>query len=277
MRTTLALAVLAFALAAPARAGDDWYSAAHADKAAPVVPPPEPATLSLKCSECYGALSPSYSPASPAGLRGLAAEMAAPAGYTRQEARNYFEATGRNLSGAGLDAGEEASKAEKKDLLAAIRKGKYYFGNVIPNVGTGATDCLTHARRLKEYLEERFSPDSYRFEIVNGWSDPYKYSAENLLAANHFMVRAVSMKTGHSYVCDGYVIASVKSEQDSIWILFNDFEDCVYNKYSQMTLGDGFKRTVAMWTPVQKGLLALNGKSGAAVCAAGAEYWTFGK
>lgn len=272
--------VFLLTLATGASAGDQWYSADSAgDKAAaaPAASAPRPDTLSLKCSDCYAALGARYDPASAARLKSLSAGMAAPSGYTGQEARNYFEAAGKSLSGAGLDSGAEAAKAEKKKLLAVIQEGKYYFGNVIANVGTGTTDCLTHAQRLKEYLEEHFSAADYKFGIVNGWSDPAKYSAQNLIGANHYMVRAVSMRTGHSYVCDGYVVASVRSEKDSIWILFNDFEDCVYNKYSELTLGGGFRRTVAMWTPVQKGLLAQHGKSGAAVCASGAEYWVFEK
>lgn len=279
MKKACLFAALAALLPCGAFAGGDWYSVPdHGPGAAvPAATAPMPDQASLKCSECYSYLGGSYAPVSAARLKSIEASLAAPAGYTRQEARNYFEATGGIISAAGLDNGVEAARAEKKELLAVVREGKYYFGNVIPNVGTGTTDCLTHAKRLKEYLEERFSPADYKFEIVNGWSDPTKYSAENLVGANHFMVRAVSLKTGHSYICDGYVVSSVKSERDSIWLIFNEFEECVYNKYSQMTLGDGFRRTVAMWTPVQKGLLAMNGKAGAQVCVSGAEYWVFDK
>ena len=270
----LLIALALGTLAAPSSAGDSWFSgsASGTKAAAPAASAPRPDTLNLKCSACYSALGASYNPASAARLKSISSGLTAPSGYTGQEARNYFEATGKDLAGAGLAPAPEAAKAERKALLAAIREGKYYFGNVLANVGTGTTDCLTHAKRLKEYLEEHFSAADYKFEIVNGWSDPLKYSAENLIGANHFMVRAVSLKTGHSYVCDGYVIASVKSEKDSIWILFNDFEDCVYNKYSELTLGDGCRRTVAMCAPVQKGQLAQHGKYGAAACAAGAEY-----
>jgi len=266
--------------AVPAPAAEPWYNGAAGDISGTVALPvaiPVPVTQDLKCSVCYTGLNKNYTPAAEQKLKVLSVEMAAPGGYTPQEARNYFEAAGKFLAGAGLDSGENAAKQERARLLGIIKKGRFYYGNAVLNVGTGAWDCFTHATRLKEYLEEGTSPAEYKFEIVNGWSDPRKYSAGNLLTANHYMVRAVSLKTGHSYICDGYTGASVKPEQDDKHIVFNEFEECVYKEYLEATLGDGFRRVLAQWTPVQKGLIAINAKSGAGVCLSGAEHWTFPK
>ncbi|HNW45350.1 MAG TPA: hypothetical protein PKI19_12655 [Elusimicrobiales bacterium] len=276
------LCLLLFAAAVPAGAQDAWYAGAVSGPGAAAAPPPSaPAPAAgnvLKCSACYGTLHRNYTPATAQGLKSFAAGMTAPAGYTPQEARNYFEATGRFLAGAGLDGSAAAWKAEKKRLLAIVHEGSYYFGNAILNVGSGAWDCLTHANRLKEYLEEKTpSGAEYKYEVVNGWNDPRKYSAGNLVAANHYVVRAVSLKTGHSYICDGYTGDSVEFEKDDTHIVFNEFEECVYNKYSEMRFGSGLRRVAAQWTPVQKGVMALNGKSGAGVCLSGAESWAFEK
>ena len=276
----LSLAALC-ALAAPAQAGEPWHagmSGGSADgyQAPPPPPAPGPAAQSLNCSVCYASLNSHYAPSDRQALKTVAASMPAITGYTAQESRNYFEATGKFVTGTGLDETAGARERELKRLLAIVKDGTYYYGNAVLNVGSGAWDCLTHATRLKEFLEEKTQGGGeYVYEIVNGWSDPRKYSAGNLVSANHYVVRAVSLKTGHSYICDGYTGSSVEREQDDTHIVFNDFEDCIYNKYSEMTLGDGFMRVVAQWTPVQKGRLAMNAKSGAGVCLSGAADWSF--
>ena len=130
-------------------------------------------------------------------------------------------------------------------------------------------DCYTHAQRLKEYLEENI-PKGYNFEIINAWNDPGKTSFGNLVFANHYMVRAISLKTGHSYICDGYVLSSVKSEKDDSHIIFNEYEECMYNQYLQVTRGDGLNSIRAQWMPMEKGLIAVNGKASARICLSGA-------
>lgn len=261
-----------------ARAEDQWYSASTGGSVLSSPLPaavPEPASRNLKCSACYGSLKAAYSPARGERLSSLTARLSDSPGYTTQEARNYFEAARSFPSSANLDRSAEAKQREKARLLGIVKSGTYYYGNAVLNVGTGAWDCFTHATRLKEFLGERTSPAEYRFEVVNGWSDPRKFSAGNILFANHYVVRAVSLKTGHSYICDGYSGASVKDEADDKHIVFDEFEECVYNKYLTATVGDGFARIVAQWTPMQKGLLAADSKAGAAACLSGAEYWVF--
>ncbi len=278
VQISLYLSLAAGFAVSDARAGDQWYSASAGGSVLSSPPPaavPEPASKNLKCSACYGSLKAAYSPAGGERLSSLTAQLAASQGYTPQEARNYFEATRSFLSSASLDRSAEAKQLEKKRLLGIVKSGTYYYGNAVLNVGTGAWDCFTHATRLKEFLGERTSPAEYKFEVVNGWSDPRKFSAGNVLFANHYVVRAVSLKTGHSYICDGYSGASVKDEADDKHIVFDEFEECVYNKYLTATLGEGFGRVIAQWTPLQKGLLAADSKAGAAACLSGAEYWVF--
>ena len=109
----LLIALALGTLAAPSSAGDSWFSgsASGTKAAAPAASAPRPDTLNLKCSACYSALGASYNPASAARLKSISSGLTAPSGYTGQEARNYFEATGKDLAGAGLAPAPEAAKA----------------------------------------------------------------------------------------------------------------------------------------------------------------------
>ncbi|MCG2725139.1 MAG: hypothetical protein L6420_02580 [Elusimicrobia bacterium] len=222
----------------------------------------------LKCSICYNRLNDNYLPSGLYRLKELSKNIRPMSGYTSQEARNYFEATGFFLIDAQVDTSEETKNQEKQKLREIVKAGRFYYGNAVLNVGTGAWNCLTHAKRLKEHLAEHLSQD-YIFEIVNSWNDPSKLSVGNILFANHYMIRAISLKTGHSYVCDGYKGTFVKSEEEDKRIIFNDFEECVYEKYLKMKYGNGFGSIAAQWTPLQKGLIARNSKHGAGICLSG--------
>jgi len=230
---------------------------------------------SINCEAFYSLLNRSYA-IKPQGkqhnsqirenLRTINARLAAPAGYTPQEARNYFEATGGNYLSRS-DGDMENVEMDKKELLKIVREGESLYWSAALHAGIGAWSCLQHAELLKEFLETKTNFRNYTFEIVNGWSNPRKASAGNFLWLNHYLVRAVSLRTGHSYICDGYIRSSVVHEKNSEYVLFNEFEESIYNQYVKMT------SSFNTFVPLKKGYAALRAKYGAGVCLSGADSW----
>lgn len=240
------------------------------------------AALEVKCSKCSVNLSKAYDENHLAESNHCLEEeysrmMGAP---TMQEFRNYFEITGTYFK-QQLAKGQEYSmtneEVEQEKLKTAVWSGlsKYVWP-------IGATDCETHAKKLKQHLSETLPKDDFDYEVVSTFQEIDKTAFIDLKGSlspmgNHYLVRAVSKKTGISYIVDGYTGPSVDSEiaLEKKKIILNRYEECFFNDGMRAKLGlsptDDILGMIATFTPVIKSSVARSAKQAAAACIKGVE------
>ena len=92
---------------------------------------------------------------------------------------------------------------------------------------------------------------------------------------NHYLVRATSMKTGHTFIVDGYLGPGVSTETslEKKRIIMNAYEECWFNIVMQVKLRvsvTDFSGALASFTPIIKTKIARAAKSAAGTCVSGA-------
>jgi len=200
-------------------------------------------------------------------------------GFSQQEVRNFFEISGRIISRSLSEMPtEETIRIEKGALLYGVMSGlnKYMWP-------IGATDCETHARNLKAHLEQVFTPAQFRFEVVNTFQDIDDksglpdFDGSLLPMGNHYLVRAISMQTGKSFIANGYTAPSVTLENDEAReiVVLDSYEECFFSKVMQLKLGvnptDDYLGVLATFTPVVRSMVAREAKRVAGLCISGQE------
>ncbi len=197
-------------------------------------------------------------------------------GPTVAEFRNFFEITGRLFEQTGPQ--KITPKNEQEQLQNAVLSGYSQYAWLI-----GATDCQTHALNLIKHLKATVDNDGneYKFELVNTFQDfDSKQFADFdgvlLPGANHYVVRAVSMRTGRSYILDGYTIPSTTPEPElhGEKIILTNYEECIYPKVIKAKLGlaqDNILAMAASFTPMLRSTIARESVRIANTCLSGTE------
>lgn len=245
----------------------------------------------VECNACAGQLNNYYAKnkaksedinAALARLNGCFSDLATHnLLVSTQEIRNVFEASGEFFKFDTLYKNKEWLGKEEDFLKAAVSDG--YWKGMWP---FGATDCETHARNLKAFLEDRFSKqglsDDFKVEVVNSYPNikATDASANPLPGSNHYIVRIVSMKTGRSYTGDVYTGVHFSREDDGDRITFNDFEACFFDQVTLKVFGKkmsegSWSAIASSFTPVLRTKLAQAAKSSAGQCRTGARQASF--
>jgi hypothetical protein len=206
-------------------------------------------------------------------------------GFTDEELRGYFEITGKLLAKEiKVKPNDFDEESEVQALKKAVWSGysKYVWG-------VGTTDCYDHAIHLKKHLEAQFNNKQYRFEVVNTFQDiddesgAPDFNGSLSPMANHYLVRAVSMQTGLSYIVDGYTVPSVNREKDlkKEKIILNPYEECFYAPVMKamynLDPNEDVLGMLASFTPVVKSFVARETKRVANACLRGKKKVTVSK
>lgn len=245
----------------------------------------------INCEDtCIGQLNPNYLLYMPAAkvnaddLRDITqcfhkGDQELIGGFIDAELRAYFEITGKLLAEEIKYRPDELAKdKEIKALNKAVWNGysKYVWG-------VGTMNCYDHASELKKHLDTQFENGQFRFEIVNSFQDIDDVSGKPDFngslspMANHYLVRAISMNTGLSYIVDGYTVPSVNREKDlkKEKIILNPYEECFYQPVMiamyDIDPSENILGMLASFTPVIKSFVARETKRVANACLSGAK------
>jgi len=196
-------------------------------------------------------------------------------GPSLNELRVFFEITGKIFQKSSSDT--KTPEMEKKLLLKTLYSGLSEY--IWP---IGATDCDTHARKLKSHFEKELGNQDFKFEIVSTYQDIDSDKFIDLKGSlspmgNHYLIRAVSLASSRSYIIDGYTIPSVEHEPDLFrkTVVLNRYEECFFAPVMKAKLGlnpqEDILGMIASFTPAVKSSIARGAKAAASACAKGAK------